>query len=279
VGPHLRGRAGRCSPTWAAGGSRKNRPGTVSAKITRSHLHKDFLTMQRRSFHRAGLGAAGSLLLAAAWQRAHALSLADLSNADASGGVKAALTQGAHAAVALLGRPGGFLDNPQVRIPLPGQLEDAAKLLRKFGQGKRIDELVTTMNRAAEAAVPMGQDLLVNAVQTMTVSDAKNILTGGDTSVTTFFADKTRAPLGERFLPIVTQATEKVGLTQQYNNFAGKAANFGLIRREDANLAQYVTGKTLDGLYLMIGEEEKKIRRDPVGTGSALLKKVFGTLR
>jgi hypothetical protein len=176
-------------------------------------------------------------------------------------------------------RPGGFLDNPQVRIPLPGQLEDAAKLLRKFGQGKRIDELVTTMNRAAEAAVPMGQDLLVNAVQTMTVSDAKNILTGGDTSVTTFFADKTRAPLGERFLPIVTQATEKVGLTQQYNNFAGKAANFGLIRREDANLAQYVTGKTLDGLYLMIGEEEKKIRRDPVGTGSALLKKVFGTLR
>lgn len=220
----------------------------------------------------------GTLLLAA-WQQAHALSLADLSSADASGGVKAALAQGAESAVALLGRPGGFLDNPQVRIPLPGHLEDAAKLLRKFGQGKRIDELVTTINRAAEAAVPMGKDLLVNAVQNMTVTDAKNILTGGDTSVTAFFAEKTRAPLGERFLPVVTQATEKVGLTQQYNSFAGKAAGFGLIRKEDANLSQYVTGKTLDGLYFMIGEEEKKIRQDPVGTGSALLKKVFGSLK
>ena len=220
----------------------------------------------------------GTLLLAA-WQQAHALSLADLSSADASGGVKAALTKGAESAVALLGRPGGFLDNPQVRIPLPGHLEDAAKLLRKFGQGKRIDELVTTINRAAEAAVPMGKDLLVNAVQNMTVTDAKNILTGGDTSVTAFFAEKTRAPLGERFLPVVTQATEKVGLTQQYNSFAGKAAGFGLIRKEDANLSQYVTGKTLDGLYFMIGEEEKKIRQDPVGTGSALLKKVFGPLK
>lgn len=220
----------------------------------------------------------GTLLLAA-WQQAHALSLADLSSADASGGVKAALAQGAESAVALLGRPGGFLDNPQVRIPLPGHLEDAAKLLRKFGQGKRIDELVTTINRAAEAAVPMGKDLLVNAVQNMTVTDAKNILTGGDTSVTAFFAEKTRAPLGERFLPVVTQATEKVGLMQQYNSFAGKAAGFGLIRKEDANLSQYVTGKTLDGLYFMIGEEEKKIRQDPVGTGSALLKKVFGSLK
>lgn len=231
--------------------------------------------MLRRSFHRAGLGAAGGLLLAA-WQQAHALSLADLSSADASSGVKAALGKGAEAAVTLLGRPGGFLDNPQVRIPLPGYLEDAAKLLRKFGQGKRIDELVTTINRAAEAAVPMGKDLLVSAVQNMTVTDAKKILTGGATSVTTFFAEKTRAPLGERFLPVVTQATEKVGLTQQYNSFAGKAASFGLVKKEDANLSSYVTGKTLDGLYLMIGEEEKKIRQDPVGTGSALLQKVFG---
>ncbi len=231
--------------------------------------------MQRRHFHQAGLGA----LLLAAWQQAQALSLADLSGADASSGVKTALGKGAEAAVALLGRPGGFLDNPQVRIPLPGHLDDAAKLLRKFGQGKRIDELVSTINRAAEAAVPMGKDLLVNAVQSMTVTDAKNILTGGDTSVTTFFADKTRLPLGERFLPVVTQATEKVGLTQQYNRFAGKAASFGLVKKEDANLSQYVTGKTLDGLYFMIGEEEKKIRQDPVGTGSAILKKVFGTLK
>ena len=234
--------------------------------------------MQRRQFHHAGLCTAGALLLGA-WQQAHALSLADLSGADAQSGIKAALGKGAEAAVALLGQPGGFLDNPQVRIGLPGQLDDAARLLRKFGQGRRIDELVTTINRAAEAAVPMGKDLLVGAVQSMTVSDAKNILTGGDTSVTRFFADKTREPLGVRFLPVVDQATEKVGLTQQYNSFAGRAANFGLMKKEDANLAQYVTGKTLDGLYFMIGEEERKIRQNPAGAGSAILQKVFGSLK
>ncbi|HRL99095.1 MAG TPA: DUF4197 domain-containing protein [Acidovorax sp.] len=234
--------------------------------------------MQRRQFHHAGLCTAGALLLGA-WQQAHALSLADLSGADAQSGIKAALGKGAEAAVALLGQPGGFLDNPQVRIGLPGQLDDAARLLRKFGQGRRIDELVTTINRAAEAAVPMGKDLLVGAVQSMTVTDAKNILTGGDTSVTRFFADKTREPLGVRFLPVVDQATEKVGLTQQYNSFAGRAANFGLMKKEDANLAQYVTGKTLDGLYFMIGEEERKIRQNPAGAGSAILQKVFGSLK
>lgn len=230
----------------------------------------------RRAFiHQASI----ATFVLAAQRQAWALSVADLSNADAASGVKAALAKGAEAAVGLLGRPDGFLGNPQVRIGLPGQLEDAAKLMRKFGQGQRIDELVTTINRAAEAAVPMGKDLLVGAVKNMTVTDAKNILTGGDTAVTRFFADKTRAPLGERFLPVVNQATEKVGLTQQYNAFAGKAAGFGLLRKEDANLAQYVTGKTLDGLYFMIGEEERKIRQDPVGTGSALLQKVFGAVR
>ena len=234
--------------------------------------------MQRRQFHHAGLCTAGALLLGA-WQQAHALSLADLSGADAQSGIKAALGKGAEAAVALLGQPGGFLDNPQVRIGLPGQLDDAARLLRKFGQGRRIDELVTTINRAAEAAVPMGKDLLAGAVQSMTVTDAKNILTGGDTSVTRFFADKTREPLGVRFLPVVDQATEKVGLTQQYNSFAGRAANFDLMKKEDANLAQYVTGKTLDGLYFMIGEEERKIRQNPAGAGSAILQKVFGSLK
>ena len=228
----------------------------------------------RRAFiHRAS---ALGLLLLAAHQRALAVSLAQLSNADAASGVKAALARGAEVAVDLLGRTDGFLGNPQVRIGLPGQLEDAAKLMRRFGQGQRIDELVTTINRAAETAVPMGKDLLVGAVQSMSVQDAKNILTGGDTAVTQFFASKTRAPLGERFLPVVTQATDKVGLAQQYNAFAGKAAGFGLLKPEDANLQQYVTGKTLDGLYLMIGEEEKRIRADPIKTGSAILKKVFG---
>ncbi len=135
------------------------------------------------------------------------------------------------------------------------------------------------MNRAAEQAVPLARDLLVNAVKTMSVTDAKNILTGGDTSVTRFFEDKTRSPLSTSFLPVVTKATENVGLADKYNRVAGKAQDMGLVKKEDANIEQYVTRKALDGLYTIIGEEEKKIRKDPVGTGSALLGKVFGALK
>jgi hypothetical protein len=161
---------------------------------------------------------------------------------------------------------------------LPGYLKDAAKLLRATGQGARLDELVTAMNRAAEAAVPAARPLLAKAVKDMSVEDGLKILRGGDDSVTTFFADKTREPLGRQFLPIVTRATERVALADKYNAVAKKASGFGLVRSEDANIQQYVTGKALDGLYRIIGEEEKKIRRDPVGTGSAILKKVFGAL-
>lgn len=237
--------------------------------------------MQRRQFNQAGASALGALVLAT-YQQAHALGLGDLagiSNTDASNGLKTALEKGVIAAVGLLGKTDGFLGNPKVRIPLPGYLEDASRLLKNFGQSKRIDELVTALNRAAEAAVPMGKDLLVSAVRAMNVNDAKNILTGGETSVTRFFAEKTRTPLSLKFLPVVTKATEKVGLVNQYNEFAGKAAGFGLVKKEDANIQQYVTGKSLDGLYLIIADEEKKIRQDPVGTGSAILQKVFGQLK
>ncbi len=231
--------------------------------------------MQRRKFQACGFAA----LILLATTRAQALSLADLSNADASSGVKAALEQGALAAVGLLGQSGGFLNNPQVRIPLPGYLNDAAQLMKRFGQGARIEELETAINRAAELAVPMGKEVLVGAVRSMNVQDAKNILTGGTTSVTQFFAEKTRVPLGQKFLPIVAQATDKVGLAQQYNAFAGKAAGFGLLRQEDASIEQYVTGKTLDGLFTVIGEQEQQLRQNPAAAGSAILKKVFGALK
>ena len=234
--------------------------------------------MQRRNFNQAAFSAFG-LFIIASWHHAHALSLGELSTADAASGIKTALEKGVLLAVALLGKPDGFLGNPKVRIPLPGYLEDASRLLKNFGQGRRIDELVTAINRAAESAVPMGKDLLVGAVRSMNVNDAKNILSGGETSVTAFFAEKTRAPLGVKFLPVVNRATEKVGLASKYNEFAGKAAGFGLVKKEDANIQQYVTGRTLDGLFLMIGEEERKIRQDPVGTGSAILQKVFGALK
>ena len=235
--------------------------------------------MQRRHFFThtlAGATLANVILLA--HSRALALSLADLSNIDASKGLKAALAQGAEAAVGSLGQADGFLGNDKVRIPLPKFLDDAAKLLRTFGQGAKVDELITAMNRAAEQAVPLAKPMLTDAVKSMSVADAKKILSGGETSVTEFFAEKTRAPLGVKFLPVVNQATEKVGLAEKFNQVAGKAAGLGLMKKEDANIQQYVTGKALDGLYFMIGEEEKKIRQDPIGTGSAILKKVFGAL-
>lgn len=220
----------------------------------------------------------GALLLAT-YQTAQALSIADLTDQEASQGLKTALEKGAVAAVGLLGQPNGFLGNEKVRIPLPGFLNDAARLMKTLGQGKRVDELLTTMNRAAEAAVPKARPLLIDAVKSMNVTDAKNILTGGDTSVTRFFSDKTRTPLFGQFLPVVTQATEKVGLAAQYNQVAGKAAGMGLLKKDDANIENYVTNKTLDGLFTMIGEEEKKIRQDPVAAGSAILTKVFGAVR
>lgn len=201
-----------------------------------------------------------------------------LSEGDANAGIRAALERGAQAAVALLGRPDGFLGNPLVKIELPGSLKDAARLLKATGQGAKLDELVTAMNRAAEAAVPAAKPLLAKAVKDMSVEDGLQILKGGDDAVTSFFAGKTREPLSQQFLPIVTRATERVALADKYNAVARKAAGLGLVKGDEANIQQYVTGKALDGLFRLIGEEEKKIRRDPVGTGSALLKKVFGGL-
>ena len=221
--------------------------------------------MKRRNFMSAA---------AAAWLGA--ARAAGFSELDAASGLRVALERGVEFAVALLGKTNGFLDNPKVRIPLPGYLSQAAQALKLIGQQKRVDELVLAMNRAAEAAVPEGKAILMNAVKDMSVEDAKRIVTGGDTSVTDFFAAKTRQPLALKFLPIVTRETEKVSLADKFNAVAGQAAKLGLLKGDDANIQRYVTGKALDGLYLMIGEEERKIRKDPVGTGSALLAKVFG---
>ncbi|MHB8667774.1 MAG: DUF4197 domain-containing protein [Burkholderiales bacterium] len=209
---------------------------------------------------------------------AHALGLADISNKDAAAGLKQALINGSQAAVATLGKPDGFLGNPRVRIPLPESLRKVEGMMRRLGMGKSADELVTTMNRAAESAVVEAKPLLVNAVKNMSVQDAKAILSGGDDAATRYFRRTTSAPLGDKFLPIVTKATQKLKLAERYNAFAGRAAKFGLVDAKDADLNSYVTRKTLDGLYLMIADEEKTIRRDPVGAASGLVRKVFGAI-
>jgi Protein of unknown function (DUF4197) len=204
--------------------------------------------------------------------------LEGLTQREARAGLRAALERGSNAAVAALGRTDGFLGNPQVKIPLPESLERAERLARRLGFSNEVDELVVAMNRAAEAAVPEARKLLVDSVKKLTVQDAKGILTGGETAGTVYFKRVANTQLHDRFLPLVKSATEKVGVAQRYREFAQPAAAFGLIKTEDADLDEYVTQKALDGLYFMLGEEEKKIRKDPVGTGSAILRKVFGAL-
>lgn len=210
---------------------------------------------------------------------AHALDLGSLSNKDAAAGLKEALTQGAGKAVGLLGRTDGFLGNPQVKIPLPESLQQVDGLMRGLGMGKYADELVTTMNRAAEAAVPEAKTLLINAIKQMSVQDAKAILSGGDDAATQYFRRTTAEPLGAKFKPIVQKAMSRVKLADKYDQFAGKAAKFGLVKEKDAHLENYVTEKALDGLYLMIAAEEKAIRQDPVGAAGGMAKKVFGLLK
>lgn len=209
---------------------------------------------------------------------ANALDVSDLTNKEASGGLKAALIQGAEKAVGQLSAVDGFFGNKEVKIPLPDALKKAERAMRLLGMGKQADELVLKMNRAAEAAVPEAKALLIDSVKKMTVADAKAILTGGDDAATQYFKKTTSVPMAQKFLPIVKKATENVQLAQQYNKFAETGSRYGLVKKEQVNLEQYVTQKTLDGVYLMMAKEEAAIRKDPVGQSSNLLKKVFGAL-
>ncbi len=207
---------------------------------------------------------------------AHAQNLSAL---DATTGLRGALTQGADVAIGKLGVSGGYLNNPAVKIALPDTLRKAEKALKFAGLGKQSDELVVKMNQAAEAAVPLAKPLLINAIKAMTVADAKGIISGGNDSVTLFFKSKTQASLKTALLPLVKQSTDKVGLAAQYNQFATKLQPLGLLKGDAANIETYVTGKTLDGLYTMIAQEEKAIRANPAQAVSTVVQAVFGALK
>jgi len=198
------------------------------------------------------------------------------SSSETAAGLREALTRGAEAAVGQLGRRDGFLGDARVRIPLPESVQRAEKMMRMMGAGKYADELVETMNRAAELAVVEARPILVGAVKRMSFDDARGILAGGDDAATAYFRRSTSDEIARKFLPVVKQATAKVRLADTYNKYAGKAAKLGLLDDKDADLDRYVTQKAMDGLFLMVAEQEKAIRKDPVATGSALLKKVFG---
>jgi hypothetical protein len=208
-----------------------------------------------------------------------AAGLEDVTQTEAIRALRQALNEGSLAAVAKLGVENGFFGNSKVRIPLPPSLQKVERGLRAFGMRREADELVLAMNRAAEAAVPEAKQLLADAVRKMTVQDAKKILSGGDTAATDYFKRATQGQLTQRFLPVVKKATERVDLAQKYNAVAGQGLALGLIEEQDASIERYVTGKALDGLYFMIGEQEKAFRRDPVRASSDIVRKVFGAMR
>ena len=200
----------------------------------------------------------------------------NLRPAEVTAGLKEALVRGSEIAVAQLGQKDGFFGNTALRIPLPPNLRKAEKAMRMLGMGKQADDLVLSMNRAAEAAVPEAKTLLVSAIKDMSVEDAKGILMGGSTSATDFFRKKTETTLTERFLPIVKSTTDQSSLAQQYNSYAGLATQFGRGKKDLATVEGYVTRQALDRLYQVIGEQERSIRANPLQVGSELIRKVFG---
>ena len=220
-----------------------------------------------------------SLLLGASALAFTAPASAQLSDSDASSGVRAALTQGSAAAISKLSLKDGFLNNAKVHIPLPGPLKTAQKAAKLLGMDKQFSELEVSMNRAAEAAVPKAKPLLTNAIKEMSVTDAMGILKGGDDSVTKYFKSKSEAKLVTEFLPFAASATAQLGLAQQYEKVASQGAKFGLVKDDQKSLDGYIAQKAVDGLFAMIAEEERALRKNPLGAGTDLLRKVFSFVK
>ena len=204
-----------------------------------------------------------------------------VSNADVSSGLKGALFQGVRNAVDELGQENGFLDNTRVKIPLPKSLQKIEKTLRFAGQGDRVDEFVEAMNHAAERAVPEATDIFLDSIKQMSCTDARNILfSGQDDAATQFFRRTSEQRLRQKFRPVVEDFTEQVGVTQKYKQMIGSYGFLGkVVGRDATDLDGYVTDKALDGLFLLVADEERKIRRDPVGRTTSILRKVFGILK
>jgi hypothetical protein len=205
--------------------------------------------------------------------------LDSLTSRDAAGGLRAALSQGIDTAVTQLGATNGFLNDPKVSIPLPPALQKADRALRMMGMGKDADNLKVAMNHAAEAAVADAKPVFKQALTSMTLADAKGILSGGEDAGTQYFRKATSAQLLTRFKPIIAKETAQLQIAPLYDRYAGKAAKLGLITAQDANLNDYVTAKALDGLFSRIADEERAIRKDPLGQTSSLIKKVFGAVK
>jgi hypothetical protein len=200
---------------------------------------------------------------------------AGLGNDKIIAGLKEALQVSTRKAVALTGKPDGFLKNQAIKILLPPKLQTVGRGMRMLGMGAKVDELEVGMNRAAEQATPQAKAIFIAAVKKMSFDDARKILTGGDTAATEYFKRTSSEDLTTAFSPIVQSAMQRVGVVEQYNRVLASAPG-GSALAGQLDINKYVVGKTLDGLFLMLGEEEKKIRKNPAAQTTALLKEVFG---
>lgn len=203
----------------------------------------------------------------------------NLSNDKITAGLKEALSVSTTKAVALTGRPDGFLKNEAIRILLPEKMRSAANGLRLVGMGPQLDELEIGMNRAAEQATPQAKQIFLNALTSMSIGDARQILTGGDTAATDYFRNKSTDDLVTAFTPIVRRSMQNVGVVRQYNQMMQNSVAAPLLQSRNFDLNRYVVGKTLDGLFYMLGQEEKQIRTNPAAQTTSLLKEVFGNLQ
>ena len=200
---------------------------------------------------------------------------AGLSDDKIVAGLKQALQVSTSKAVSLTGRPDGFLKNEAIKILLPPKLQTVGRGMRMFGMGAKVDELEVGMNRAAEQAAPQAKQIFLAALKKMSFDDARHILTGGDTAATEYFERSSTADLTAAFSPIVHRSMENVGVVKQYDQVIASAPG-GAAFAGQFDLTKYVVGKTLDGLFHMLGEEEKQIRKNPAARTTALLKEVFG---
>lgn len=201
---------------------------------------------------------------------------AGLSDAKIASGLKETLEIGTQNAINLTGRPDGYFQNAAIKILMPSQLQPIETGLRAIGYGPQIDELVLSMNRAAERAAPAAKPIFLEAITAMSFDDVRRILSGSPTAATEYFQAKTSDKLTTAFLPIVAQTMNEVGVTQQYRDLLGKAQSIPFLRSESLDLDRYVVGKSLDGLFYVLGQEEQKIRTNPAARATDLLKQLFG---
>ncbi len=201
---------------------------------------------------------------------------AGLDDKTIASGLKDALSVGTKNAVGLVSKLNGYYGNEAIKILLPDKIQQAAELAGKLGYQKQVDDFILSMNRAAEKAAPKAASHFAAAIKTMSIEDARKILSGGDTAATEYFKSKTYSKLYDEFKPSVSQSINQVGVTRAYNDMMGKVPSVPFIKQESVDLNHYVTTKALDGLFYMVGQEEQKIRTNPIARTTDLLKKVFG---